>query len=288
MSMGGESSARQRVGRPAGVGILGPIPSRPGGLNDKLQDGAPDPPIRRRGAGFAARAGVEAEHARRAPRDRLRHRRLCPRRPRSARRGGPPPPRRRAAGRDRRPRARPAAGAARDARTPHARALKPSTRVARPGGGERSGRSRPRGGMTDDAATILVVEDDDATRAFLADNLTADGYDLLVADSARDGARLLETKFPDLLVLDVGLPDASGLDLLRRIRSADGITSRIDPHTAVLVLSGRAGEVDRVRGFDRSRSIGRTDVGGRAWPPNDRTKPAHAERTLGPRAGCRP
>src|SRR3954447_10302431 len=127
----------------------------------------------------------------------------------------------------------------------------PSARVDRPGWGERSGRSRPRGGMTDDAATILVVEDDDATRAFLADNLTADGYDLLVADSARDGARLLETKFPDLLVLDVGLPDASGLDLLRRLRDADGVASRVDPRTPVLVLSGRAAELDRVRGFER-------------------------------------
>jgi DNA-binding response OmpR family regulator len=103
----------------------------------------------------------------------------------------------------------------------------------------------------DDAATILVVEDDEATRTFLADNLTADGYDLFVADCARDGARLLETKFPDLLVLDVGLPDASGLDLLRRVREADGVASRIDPRTPVLVLSGRAGELDRVRGFDR-------------------------------------
>jgi DNA-binding response OmpR family regulator len=103
----------------------------------------------------------------------------------------------------------------------------------------------------DDAATILLVEDDDATRTFLADNLTADGYDLLVADCARDGARLLETKFPDLLLLDVGLPDASGLDLLRRVREADGVASRIDPRTPVLVLSGRAGELDRVRGFDR-------------------------------------
>ena len=103
----------------------------------------------------------------------------------------------------------------------------------------------------DDAATILLVEDDDATRTFLADNLTADGYDMLVADCARDGARLLETKFPDLLVLDVGLPDASGLDLLRRVREADGVVSRIDPRTPVLVLSGRAGELDRVRGFDR-------------------------------------
>lgn len=103
----------------------------------------------------------------------------------------------------------------------------------------------------DDAATILVVEDDDATRTFLADNLTADGFDLLVADCARDGVRLLETKYPDLVVLDVGLPDASGFELLRRVREADGLASRIDPRTPVLVLSGRGGELDRVRGFDR-------------------------------------
>ena len=105
----------------------------------------------------------------------------------------------------------------------------------------------------DDAAgaTILLVEDDDATRTFLADNLTADGFELLVADCARDARRLLETKYPDLVVLDVGLPDGSGLDLLRAIREADGVASRIDPRVAVLVLSGRAGELDRLRGFDR-------------------------------------
>ncbi|MDX6644046.1 MAG: two-component system, OmpR family, response regulator, partial [Solirubrobacteraceae bacterium] len=50
--------------------------------------------------------------------------------------------------------------------------------------------------MTDERSTILVVEDDDATRTFLADNLTADNYDLLVADTARDALRLLEHKFP--------------------------------------------------------------------------------------------
>jgi DNA-binding response OmpR family regulator len=105
--------------------------------------------------------------------------------------------------------------------------------------------------MTDDASTILVVEDDDATRTFLADNLMADGYDLLTADCARDGLRLLETKFPDLAVVDVGLPDGSGLELVRRVREADGLASRIDPHTPVLVLSGLRGELDRVRGFER-------------------------------------
>ena len=105
--------------------------------------------------------------------------------------------------------------------------------------------------MTDDAATILLVEDDEATRTFLADNLTADGYDLLVADSVRDGTRLLETKYPDLAVVDVGLPDGSGLELVRRVREADGLVSRVDPSTPLLVLSGRAADVDRLRGFER-------------------------------------
>ena len=105
--------------------------------------------------------------------------------------------------------------------------------------------------MTDEAFTLLVVEDDDATRTFLGDNLTADGYDVLAADCARDGLRLLETKFPDLAVVDVGLPDGSGLELVRRVREADGLASRIDPQTPLLVLSGRGAELDRVRGFDR-------------------------------------
>jgi len=103
----------------------------------------------------------------------------------------------------------------------------------------------------DDAATILLVEDDDATRTFLADNLTADGYDLLVADCVSDGLRLLERRFPDLAVVDLGLPDASGYELLRRVRSADGVASRIDPNTPLMILSGRSSELDRVRGFDR-------------------------------------
>jgi DNA-binding response OmpR family regulator len=103
----------------------------------------------------------------------------------------------------------------------------------------------------DDAATILVVEDDAATRTFLADNLTADGYELLVADTAEHGLRLLETKCPDLGLVDIGLPDASGFEVLRRVREADGIASRLDPSTPLVLLTGRDGELDRVRGFER-------------------------------------
>jgi DNA-binding response OmpR family regulator len=106
--------------------------------------------------------------------------------------------------------------------------------------------------MTDEtSATILVVEDDAATRTFLADNLTADGYDLLVAGTAADGLALIEDRYPDLVVMDVGLPDRSGLELLGSVRGADGIATRVDPRLPVLMLSGRGAELDRLRGFER-------------------------------------
>ena len=105
--------------------------------------------------------------------------------------------------------------------------------------------------MTDADPVILVVEDDAATRTFLADNLVADGFDPLVAETARDAMRQLEYKHPDLVILDLALPDGSGLDLLARVREADGVAGRIDPETPVVVLSGRASELDRVRGFQR-------------------------------------
>jgi DNA-binding response OmpR family regulator len=105
--------------------------------------------------------------------------------------------------------------------------------------------------MNPDAARILLVEDDPVVRAFLADNLTADGYDLLVADTLRDALRLLEYNRPDVAVLDLALPDGSGLDLIRRIRGADGVASRLDPALPLIIVSGRSTELDRVRGFER-------------------------------------
>ncbi len=101
------------------------------------------------------------------------------------------------------------------------------------------------------AATILLVEDDPVVRTFLADNLTADGYELLVTDSVQAALSVLEFACPDVAVVDVRLPDGSGLDLIRRVREADGIVSRLDPALPCIVLSGCAGELDRVRGFER-------------------------------------
>jgi DNA-binding response OmpR family regulator len=100
-------------------------------------------------------------------------------------------------------------------------------------------------------ASILVVEDDVPTRTFLADNLTADGYDLYVAGGLDDALRTLEYHQVDLVVVDVGLPDGSGLELVRKVREAGGPGSRLDARLPLLVVSGRAGETDRVRGFER-------------------------------------
>jgi DNA-binding response OmpR family regulator len=104
--------------------------------------------------------------------------------------------------------------------------------------------------MTERTA-ILVVEDDVPTRTFLADNLTADGYDMLVAGTLRDALRTLEYHRVDLAIVDLGLPDGSGLELLRKVRETGGAGARVDARLPLLVLSGRAGETDRVRGFER-------------------------------------
>jgi DNA-binding response OmpR family regulator len=99
-------------------------------------------------------------------------------------------------------------------------------------------------------ATVVVCEDDEATLELLCDHLTADRYAALAAPEASDALRLCQYKQPDLLLLDLALPDASGLDVLREIREADGVASRFDPHLPVIVLTGRGADADRVRGLE--------------------------------------
>ena len=98
-------------------------------------------------------------------------------------------------------------------------------------------------------ARVVVCEDDAVTLELLCDHLIADRYGVLPAPSASDALRLCRYNHPDLLLLDLALPDASGLDVLREIRGADGVESRFDPHLPVIVLSGRAAQTDRVRGL---------------------------------------
>src|SRR5205085_1447300 len=82
--------------------------------------------------------------------------------------------------------------------------------------------------MDSPAATILVVEDHGPTRTFLADNLAADGYDVIEAEGVSEARHLLERAFPDLAIVDLGLPDGDGLELLTAVRSADRTAGRLD------------------------------------------------------------
>jgi DNA-binding response OmpR family regulator len=99
-------------------------------------------------------------------------------------------------------------------------------------------------------ASVVVCEDDDVTLDLLCDHLIADRFGVLPAPSASDALRLCRYNQPDLLLLDLALPDASGLDVLREIREADGVDSRFDPRLPVIVLTGRGADTDRVRGLD--------------------------------------
>jgi DNA-binding response OmpR family regulator len=104
--------------------------------------------------------------------------------------------------------------------------------------------------MSVETATLLLLEDDLLIRTFLADNLTADGYELVVTSRLEDALRELEFKRPDLAIVDLKLPDGSGLELVRRVRAADGV-GRLDPTLPLLMLSGSGSDLDRIRGFER-------------------------------------
>jgi two-component system, OmpR family, response regulator len=91
--------------------------------------------------------------------------------------------------------------------------------------------------------SVLVVEDDDELRGVLGRGLREEGF---AVDTVPDGASLLDRvdrTAPDVLVIDIGLPDADGRDLCQALR-ARGV------HTPVLFLTARDALVDRIAGFD--------------------------------------
>ena len=83
--------------------------------------------------------------------------------------------------------------------------------------------------MEPNLPTILIVEDHRATRRFLADNLAADGYEPLEAESAAEGLHLIAESFPQAAIIDLGLPDRDGLDLLRQLREFGSCASTARP-----------------------------------------------------------
>jgi DNA-binding response OmpR family regulator len=101
---------------------------------------------------------------------------------------------------------------------------------------------------TNTRSTILLAEEDDAMRAFLADNLIADGYEVLCAGDRAKALALLSTGHPDLIVVDV---NAQTLELLDTVRAGEGVAGLADPDTPMIVLSGDADRLHRIRLLER-------------------------------------
>ena len=95
---------------------------------------------------------------------------------------------------------------------------------------------------------ILIVEESEHTRAFLAEQLAADGYEILLADSRRRALALLGTHQPQLVIADL---NGQTLALLDAVRRGAATVGEFDPHTPMIVLTARADELARVRLFDR-------------------------------------
>ncbi|HTP18490.1 MAG TPA: response regulator transcription factor [Solirubrobacteraceae bacterium] len=100
--------------------------------------------------------------------------------------------------------------------------------------------------MTKTSHTILLVEEDDATRAFLHNNLSYDGYRITAAEDRAKAIALLSVEQPQLIIVDV---NGQTLELVDDIRSGDRLA--VDPDTPIIVLSHRPDDIHRIRVLDR-------------------------------------
>ena len=89
---------------------------------------------------------------------------------------------------------------------------------------------------------ILIVEDEANIRSFIKANLETSDYQVLCAETCALGIMMYASHRPDLIVLDLGLPDRDGLDLIQKVRESDTVP--------IIVLSARSNERDKVEALD--------------------------------------
>ncbi len=89
---------------------------------------------------------------------------------------------------------------------------------------------------------ILVVEDEQNIQNFIATVLEANGYDVLAANCVKDALSMISSHCPDLIILDLGLPDEDGVRVLQEVRSWSSLP--------IIVVSARTHESDKVRALD--------------------------------------
>ncbi|MGC9219751.1 MAG: response regulator transcription factor [Solirubrobacteraceae bacterium] len=105
--------------------------------------------------------------------------------------------------------------------------------------------------MSDLASTILLVDGNRVARGSLAEQLCADGYNVLEAGAGGSALKLLESQFVDAAVIDRALADGDGLGLLTAIRGAGTVAARLDVDLPIIMTSAGASWLDRVRGLER-------------------------------------
>src|SRR5215475_7457342 len=92
---------------------------------------------------------------------------------------------------------------------------------------------------------IVIVEDDEDIAESIRYNLEREGYRLRVARSGEDALALILDRLPDLIILDLNLPQMNGFELCRRLR-AESTTARVP----ILMLTARGDEADKVLGLN--------------------------------------
>ena len=98
-----------------------------------------------------------------------------------------------------------------------------------------------------DELTILIIEDDKYISNFMSVSLKNEGYKVMLAQSADEGLFLFSSNHPDLVLLDLGLPDKDGLEVIGEIR---GISD-----APVLVVSARGQEREKIEALDRGADL---------------------------------
>jgi len=96
--------------------------------------------------------------------------------------------------------------------------------------------------VRESGTSVLAIEDDGDIRSLLRALLGREGYSVSEASSGREGLRVFHQARPDIVILDVGLPDLDGWQVLERIRDMSD--------APVLVLTARSSERDKVRGLN--------------------------------------
>lgn len=92
--------------------------------------------------------------------------------------------------------------------------------------------------------SVLIIEDDAQVRDIVARYLTRDGFNALTAENGAEGLRLVDLHHPQLVLLDINLPDTDGWAILRRLR----LVREVQP--AVILLTAHSDEPDRLLGLD--------------------------------------